>query len=185
MEPGVKIQNGLYRSRRETVVIIRQPIQLKLQGILTISAGVLGAELMHAYQEQVYGNLVEITTSTNHVGGTNIEFEEKAFNISRSISESINNIEFGENNIGIAPMVSYNEETTELYYWLDDLSLSHTSNAPITLSQNELNSWYSTMETFQQFHQGKGNGLYGTPIDYNLKPTAILNLINKTKEIDC
>ncbi len=47
-----------------------------------IDAGSLGSELFHAYQQQAYDTLDDIQDDhPNHVGGSNIEFEEKAFNI--------------------------------------------------------------------------------------------------------
>ncbi len=54
-----------------------------------IDAGSLGSELFHAYQQQIYGTLDDIETDSNVDGGSNMEFEEKAFNIQRDIEDGI------------------------------------------------------------------------------------------------
>jgi len=46
----------------------------------------LGEELFHAYQQQLYGTLGDISLpSTGHVGGSNIKFEEKAYSLLRDL----------------------------------------------------------------------------------------------------
>lgn len=134
-----------------------------------IDAGSLGSELFHAYQQQLYGNLDDIQNDPNHVGGSNIEFEEKAFNIQRDIED------------GILESWPGNESLEE---WLMNLEIVHGDNN-INLSQVELNEWFSALEYFKQYHSGCTKDLYCKPIDYNLKPTAIIKLINNLNSSNC
>ena len=137
-----------------------------------IGAGTLGAELFHAYQQQLYGTLSDIYNGTKTTGGSNMEFEEKAFNIKRDLL----NVDAG--------MFTYPGEEG-LTNWLIDLEFNHTTD-PIVLSQSELKGWFDALEEFQQYHEiNNPNTHYGDPIDYNQKPDAILNLINKVLESDC
>lgn len=135
-----------------------------------INSTTLGAELMHAYQQQLYGTLSDIFNGTNNVGGSNMEFEEKAFNIKKDMLD----IDTG--------MFTYPGEQG-LTNWLIDLDINHPTG-PIILSQSELDGWFEALEEFQQFHEGNPDH-YGDPINYNQNPDAILNLINNVLESDC
>ena len=143
-----------------------------------IGTTTLGAELMHAYQQQLYGTLPGIYNGTTN-GGSNIEFEEKAFNI---MFDMMANEIAGDVGISVS-LIGYNMETEILYNWLIDLQMNHTAGI-ITLSPEELESWFEALEEFQQFHEGNPEH-YGDPIDYNQNPDAILNLTNKVLESDC
>lgn len=121
---------------------------------------------MHAYQQQLYGTLDDISSSSDHKGGSNIEFEEKAFNIQKDILN-------GEG------MLTFPGEE-KLTAWLIDIEIKY-SNKTLNLSSSDLSGWYNALESFQQFHKGNKKDMYGAPIDYNLRPNAIVNLINKTK----
>lgn len=147
-----------------------------------IGAGTLGAELFHAYQQQLYGTLSDIYKGTKTTGGSNMEFEEKAFNIMSDMIES-EQIVIGDRGIGVGSPISVNEEVIMLYDWLRELEFNHQT-APINLSAEELASWFEALEVFQQHHEGNPDH-YGDPIDVNQKPDAILNLINKILESDC
>jgi hypothetical protein len=136
-----------------------------------ISSDILGAELMHAYQQQLYGILDDIKhdNTNNHKGGSNIEFEEKAFNIKKDMIDGGGMFTFpGE------------EELTD---WLIDLDINHPTGT-IELSSSELSAWFAALEAFQQHHESNPD-FYGAPIDYNLKPDAIINLINKILDSNC
>lgn len=76
------------------------------------------------------------------------------------------------------------EDQEMLSNWLIDLDYNHQEGS-ITLSSVELASWFNILEIFQKYHMGKGNGLYDKPINYNLQPNAIINLINKARNSGC
>ncbi len=149
-----------------------------------IGAGTLGSELFHAYQQQLYGTLSDIYNGTKTSGGSNMEFEEKAFNLKRDLLTKDDGVA-GENGISVGQPIGVNLEAWSLRDWLIGLEFDHPTN-PIVLSQSELKGWFDALEKFQQYHKiNNPKTHYGDPIDYNQKPDAILNLINKVLESDC
>ena len=135
-----------------------------------IDSGSLGSELFHAYQQQIYGTLDDIETDSNIDGGSNIEFEEKAFNIQRDIEN------------GILESWPGNESLED---WLINLERVH-GDSNINLSEVELNKWFKALRDFRNYHLSIGcKDHYCDPIDYNLKPIAIITLINKLNSSNC
>ncbi len=56
----------------------------------------------------------------------------------------------------------------------------------IILSEVELNKWFKALEDFRNHHLSVGcNDRYCDPIDYSLKPIAIITLINKLNLSNC
>lgn len=149
-----------------------------------INSTTLGAELMHAYQQQLYGTLSGIYNGTNNLGGSNIEFEEKAFNIKRDLFDEDTMIT-GDNGISTGLAIGVNLEQWALRDWLVELEFNHPTGS-IVLNQSELDAWFNALEEFQQYHEiNNPSTHYGDPINYNQNPDAILNLINKTLESNC
>lgn len=137
-----------------------------------IDSYTLGPELFHAYQQQLYENLDDIMHDNinDHIGGSNIEFEEKAFNLQRDLF----------NDKGFP----FSEEQTLLLDWVYEFNINHPNGGITSLTQQELSTWFEALEVFQQFHQNS-NDNYGTPIDYNIIPNALIKLINEIKETNC
>lgn len=160
IEMGATLGAGEYNSITNTI---------KFRSINDLDSNVLGAELFHAYQQQIYGTLDDIENGTKVTGGSNIEFEEKAFNIKKDLIDG--------NAIFIWPAED------DLIWWLQDMEEKYESSS-IVLTQEDKNSWFNALEKFQNFHKDKGDH-YGDPIDYNLLPNAIINLINKFLKSNC
>ena len=136
-----------------------------------IDAGSLGSELFHAYQQQIYGTLDDIETDSNIEGGSNMEFEEKAFNMLRDI----------ENN-GLIEIWGGTELLKE---WLINLDVVH-GGGNINLSEVELNEWFKALKSFRDYQISIGcKDHYCDPIDYSLKPEAIIKLINIINSSNC
>ncbi len=135
-----------------------------------IDAGRLGSEMFHAYQQQVYESLDDIQTPPDHTGGSNIEFEEKAFNIQRDIEN------------GFLESWPGNEL---LENWLINLEQVH-GDSIINLSEVELIKWFKALNYFRNYQISIGcKDHYCDPIDKNLKPIAIITLINKLNSSNC
>jgi hypothetical protein len=135
----------------------------------SIDQGSLASELFHAYQQQVYGTLDNIQDDPSNVGGSNIEFEEKAYNIQRDIVNGGLLEEWG----GTGPLIK----------WLTDLEQNH-HESNIILSQGELVKWFTALEFFKEYHT-PCEDMYCKPINYNLKPTAIIKLMSKLRSSNC
>jgi len=160
IEMGATLGAGEYNPLTNTI---------KFRSINEFDSKVLGAELFHAYQQQLYGTLDDIYNGTKATGGSNIEFEEKAFNIKKDLIDG--------NGIFVFP----GEEA--LLEWLIDLEIMYES-LPIVLTQENISSWFNALEAFQSFHEDS-NDHYGDPIDYNLMPNAIIILSNKILKSNC
>jgi len=74
--------------------------------------------------------------------------------------------------------------TEKLLHWMQDIGKNHPDMTNIILSQNEINEWFIALEFFKEFHT-PCNDMYCKPINYNLKPTAIIKLINRGKSNNC
>jgi hypothetical protein len=127
-------------------------------------------EFFHACQEQFLGEkLTEIVNDPAHIGGSNIEFEEKAINIMA-----------GKFGMGVGNHPS----TIKLENWCESFLTNHKSNlSDITLTQSEIDGWFEALEEFRTFflnNPALGGALYNKPIDYNLLPTTLLNLLKKS-----
>jgi len=153
----------------------------------------LGEELFHAYQQQLYGTLVDISNSSSgHIGGSNIEFEEKAYTLLNGWIDFNSKYKEWENNpdgffVEFPPDVF--PGTEPLNEWVLDLIENHSAqNGNVTLSSQEFNSWLAGVDNFREhwFTQiGCGStagNVYGCPKDNNQKPDALINLFNKTLE---
>ena len=151
----------------------------------------LGAELFHSYQQQVYGTLVDISNSNSgHIGGSNIEFEEKAFTVLMEKIETEKNViiqERTDNNSGASVyggfVSSYNIENELLFFWINDLYDNNINEANVSLTPKESASWFEALQVFKDHHfqaNGCGNGdMYGCPIDLSVQPNALLSVFNK------
>jgi hypothetical protein len=95
-----------------------------------------------------------------------MEFEEKAINIIAG--------KFGTGGGGSGG-------TAKLYDWCQSFLTNHSSNfADITLTQSEINGWFEALEEFRTYflnHPAEAGALYSKPIDYNLLPTTLINLL--------
>lgn len=135
-----------------------------------ISAYSVTAELFHAYQEQyLEGLLSDIQNSADHTGGSNIEAEEKAMGYLSSKFFFLNNkgIE------GVPPL---------LIQWCEQFAEKNKNNhSNVTLTTDEIASWFAAVDEFQQYYAASsesGNDMYGSPVDYDLLPSSLLNLWN-------
>lgn len=154
-----------------------------------IYAGSLGSELFHAYQQQLYGILDDIQTDLNHVGGSNIEFEEKAFNMLNerfsTNDEPYDPLEGTGTHLIVEDLQGETYDGTgSLGFWLSDILANHP-NGNITLNQSELNKWLSSLDSFQKNQPQNCGDMYCAPIDIQLKPNAIISLLNKYFNSDC
>ena len=137
-----------------------------------INADNLMAELFHAYQEQISsGKLSDIASSTDHMGGSNIEAEEKVvgFIYSSWYGYAIEN------------------ENCKLSMWAKSFMENHIKTHSCGLSVEELKAWYEAVEDFAEYsrQQDQETGtktLYGTPVDDSLYPEALTNLCNNLSE---
>ncbi len=142
--------------------------------ISAISVYSVTAELFHAYQEQyLEGLLSDIQNSVDHTGGSNIEAEEKAMGYLSSKFFFLNNkgIE------GVPPL---------LIQWCEQFAEKNKNNhSNATLTTDEIASWFAAVDEFQQYYAGSsesyGNDMYGSPVDYDLLPSSLLNLWNMAK----
>lgn len=149
----------------------------------------LPEELFHAYQQQLYGTLIDISNSnTGHLGGSNIEFEEKAYTMLSNWVENFRKMDKNEEEGGglfVADATPIFEELTLLNEWVIDLVTNHTSSI-LTLSEGELQMWFEALESFRSHHfavNGCGiTDVYGCPIDLSIKPDALINLFKKSLE---
>ena len=138
-----------------------------------INADNLIAELFHAYQEQISnGKLSEIASSIDHMGGSNIEAEEKAVGF-------IYNIWNG----GGGMLENYGS----LEIWCMEYIYNHLITHSCGLSAEELEAWYEAVEDFADYSRKQDqetgtNTLYGTPVDYSLHPDALTNLCYNLSE---
>ena len=153
----------------------------------------LGEELFHAYQQQLYGTLVDIANSSSgHVGGSNIEFEEKAYTILLGWIEYNIKYEDWENNpeglfMEFPPNVF--PGTEPLNEWVQALIENHPpQSGHVSLSSDELNSWFAGVESFREYWFARigcgstAGNVYGCPTDISIKPDALINLFNKARE---
>ncbi|GAA4967658.1 hypothetical protein [Algibacter aquimarinus] len=150
----------------------------------------LGEELFHAYQQQLYGTLIGIgNPNTGHLGGSNIEFEEKAYTQLSIWVENFrkmdNHDDSASGGLFVADAAPIFEELTLLNDWIVDFILNNPSGN-ISLTQNELSSWFTALEAFRAHHfavNGCGiTDVYGCPIDPTFKPDALINLYEKSIE---
>ncbi len=152
----------------------------------------LGEELFHSYQQQLYGTLVDISNpSSGHVGGSNIEFEEKAYSLLRDLITQHNDL-LGDVSGGATTgdLTGVFAGTFDLLNWMDMFFENHKDDDLITeLSPSELESWFNALDMFQKKNfrsNGCGNGdVYGCPIDETIKPDAILQLFNSVLQKGC
>jgi Fe-S-cluster formation regulator IscX/YfhJ len=150
---------GAYNPRTHTIT-------LRQDGFTTSA---LMAELFHAYQEQFYGGrLTEIVNDreNNYIGGSNIEFEEKAMLIASSFFDI---------------MQGNFSDTQLLYFFLFDLFENNPNYDPITINDIDMDKWFEALNEFRDTNIDSNN-LYGTPVDTNLLPTALIDLLNKAFE---
>ncbi len=99
-----------------------------------------------------------------------MEFEEKVFNILRDIED------------GFLESWPGNESLEE---WLMNLEIVH-GDSNINLSEVELNEWFKALESFRDYQISIGcKDHYCDPIDYSLKPDAIIKLINIINSSNC
>ncbi len=137
-----------------------------------INADNLIAELFHAYQEQISnGKLSEIASSTDHMGGSNIEAEEKVvgFIYSSWYGYAIEN------------------ENCKLSMWAKSFMENHIKTHSCGLSEEELKAWHEAVKDFAEYsrQQDQETGtktLYGTPVDDSLHPDALTNLCYNLSE---
>lgn len=132
------------------------------------------AELFHAYQEQfLEGKLRDIVEDSSHVGGANIEAEEKAMlYLWGRFTHS------GFCPIGYDPIESWCEQIYQR---------SLLSSDSIVLTQEEIDGWFGAVEAFQEYHasqkgEGASKDLYDSPVDTKLFPTTLLDLWNKRRD---
>ena len=131
-----------------------------------INADNLIAELFHAYQEQISsGKLSEIASSIDHMGGSNIEAEEKVVGFIYSSWYG-----FATGN-----------ENCKLSMWAKSFMQNHIKTHSCGLSDEELEAWYEAVEDFADYSrkQDQETGtktLYGTPVDHSLYPEALRSL---------
>lgn len=138
---------------------------IKFDSLKNINSYTLTGELFHAFQEQfLNGKLLQIKldVTNNHVGGSNIEFEEKAMNILSGYFTGGTNSDPG---------------TEKLGFWCNNFLINHPIHSNVVLTQQEIDSWFEALEEFQEHHQNLP-GLYGKPIDFGILPTSLLNLWN-------
>ena len=128
------------------------------------------AELFHAYQEQfLEGKLRDIVEDSSHVGGANIEAEEKAM-LYLFYQYEVYQI---KNDI---PLLSA---------WCQNFYDNHQdSNEDVELTQEEKDGWIAAVEAFKEYHasqkgEGASKDLYDSPVDTILFPTTLLDLWNK------
>ena len=145
--------------------------KISFRSIDDISVFSIRAELFHAYQNQFYnGKVTQIRNDVenNHIGGSNIEFEEKAIYLFLC--------ELGE--IGCSPenMVG----TEDIVIWIRNFITNHENlnGEPITLNPFEISTWFSALEKFRSYYVNDNSVFYGKPIDYSMLPSALLNLIS-------
>lgn len=125
------------------------------------------AELFHAYQEQYLGGLLsDIQNSLDHKGGSNIEAEEKAFGMLS------NDLFFG-----------MPECYSLLKIWCIDFYYKYENqHSDVVLTEQELQDWFAAVEGFRECNQVEASkDLYGTPVDYSMPPTTLLDLWNHAK----
>jgi len=182
---SVKVEVG-----NTTAVATYYPVTntIKFNANNEIDGSRLGPELFHAYQQQLYGNLDEIYTGEKPDGGSNIEFEEKAFNM---LNDMLSNNEVVDELQGTGTHIIVEglqgetyDGTGSLGFWLSDILVNHP-NGNITLNQSELNKWFSALDSFQKNQPQNCGDNYCAPIDKQLKPNAIISLLNKYFNSDC
>ena len=146
----------------------------------TIDTYTLTGELFHAYQEQfLNGKLRQIQqdVANDHIGGSNIEFEEKAINM---LAQAIYGHGFG----GLAG-------ADKLVLWCVDFVYNHSDfisntfyfNSIFTFTDEEIDGWFEALREFQAYfevHPSEGGFLYGKPIDTNMLPDTLLNLLRSS-----
>jgi hypothetical protein len=121
-------------------------------------------ELFHAFQDQFYnGKLLEIMRTPLHTGGSNIEFESKAFHF-----------------ISDYPITAGMEDTLPLNLFLDRYfsPIESSERIDINFSESEQQDWFNALEEFNNYHSS-GDDLYGAPIDYDLLPEAFFNILEQ------
>jgi hypothetical protein len=91
-----------------------------------------------------------------------MEFEEKAINIIASI-------------LGVGGGTDMS--TPKLNSWCNQFLINHPVHSDVSLTQQEIDSWFEALEEFRNYHISLGaNDMYVKPIDYTLLPTTLLNL---------
>lgn len=138
-----------------------------------IDEQMLTAELFHAYQEQFLGGkLRDIVEDSSHVGGANIEAEEKA------MLYLFNQYE----------VCQRDNEVPLLKAWCQNFYDNHQdSNEDVVLTQEEKDGWIAAVEAFQEYHasqkgEGESKDLYDSPVDTILFPITLLDLWNKRRD---
>jgi hypothetical protein len=134
-----------------------------------INSGTLGAEMFHAYQQQLYnGELYKVSQDPNHTGGSNLEFEERAYGVLLTYYQTGQWIVWSN--------------SPQLTYWLSSVYNNHGA-LPINLSPDEISSYFDALEEFRanfdkvNAENGISN-LYNAPIDKSLLPNALFNILN-------
>ena len=143
---------------------------ISIDSLNSISAYSLTAELFHAFQDQIWnGKLREIKLDTehNHIGGSNMEAEEKA----------MGKISFMWNGL------HYTTAFPKLDQWIDQYMEYHISNKNCELSDEELASWYAAVKEFSEINQSMTSqtgtkDMYSSPVDYSLPPQGLITICN-------
>jgi hypothetical protein len=98
-----------------------------------------------------------------------MEFEEKAINIMAG--------KFGMGG-------GSTDGTAKLRDWCESFLTNHKSNlSDITLTQAEIDGWFEALEEFRTYflnNPAEAGALYTKPIDYNLLPLTLINLLKKS-----
>ena len=139
----------------------------------------LTAELFHAYQEQIWGGKlrdIKMDYEHNHIGGSNIEAEEKVMGY---IANSWNAIG------GAIVEEGYNYN--KLNEWAENYLINHISIHSCGLLENELVHWYEAVEEFAFINSQINmdmprNTTYGSPVDYTLQPIGIVSICRGLSE---
>lgn len=69
-----------------------------------------------------------------------------------------------------------------LIQWCEQFAEKNKNNhSNVTLTTDEIASWFAAVDEFQQYYAAyseSGNDMYGSPVDYDLLPSSLLNLWN-------
>jgi len=139
---------------------------ITFKDINNINSYTFAGELFHAYQQQEYGNLLEIKNSADQKGRSNIEFEEKFMNLSMGIISGTYYGSFSDMD-GVAD-------------WILTQIDNNNGNFPTSFSDTQQQEYLSFVNNFQQANIGNGTG-YGTPVDPSLnQPNAVISIISNS-----
>lgn len=103
---------------------------------------------------------MQLDVTNDHIGGSNIEFEEKAINVISALFTG-----------GVTEFPG----CEKLKIWCEEFLYNHPIHSNVLLTDQEVESWFEALYDFRLFNSNEP-GLYGKPVDYTLLPTTLLKL---------